>query len=257
MLSDRSYLGKFFRQYPLIRNLKNHVPIEQALARCMILVGIKPYKDDKGKTVFMSEIEKSVMIDFITRTYPSHVAPEIIKAFEMAVKREFRETDHDKLLNHYGTFSVEYVSRIMAVYNEQIRNETAAKELNVKPLYQEPMFNLYASYELGLFIKYDNLLKDGAFDWTVDDGRLYYDSLKELGVIQDTKEERVAFGMKARETTPRKKPKHLRDKAESDEDYNIRLKKVAKFLAFQSWIQEQAFEEVDLRSLISPMMKIK
>jgi hypothetical protein len=217
------------------------------ISRCCVLVGIPADRLPTG-------IAADVLIDFVTRTYPGHVAPEIIKAFEMAVNRQFHDVNYDELLKHYGTFSAEYLGRIMAVYNDQERSKVLALQQNIKPLYKEPVFDLVASYELGFFQKYDKLCNENTFEWNEVESRIYYDSLKTLNVLVDTKEQRSAFGLEARTITPKYKPTALQ-RPESDEDHNRRIVKVAKYLSFKNWIQEQAIELVDLRAVIIPLLK--
>lgn len=248
-----SYLVNLLKEYPKIRSLKNNTPIRQALLRCFVLVGISP-RVVGGKDVYFTKEEELVLMDFITKTYPGHVAPEIIKAFEMAINREFHDIDHDKLLAHYGKFSPEYLARIMNVYNEQERSRVLAASANVTPLYKEPEYDRIAGYEIGLFSKFDNFCQTGDFKWTQFEAAAYYTSLKELGLITDTKEERMQFGVQAREITPKKVRKSIFELPESDADYNRRVIRAGKYLSFENWIREHALNETDLRALITPLI---
>lgn len=245
-----NYLDQLFKDYPKIRALKNFVPIQQAIARCCVLVGIPNDNYPKG-------IELDVLIEHVCKQYPYHVAPEIVKAFEMAITRSFPNVDYSELLKHYGKFSPEFLSRIMTAYNENERSKVLALQTNQAPLYKEPAFDWIAGYELGLFQKFDKFVADGSFEWNEREGAMYYTSLKELGLLVDTQEQRQQFGAKARSITPRRKPKTLLDKPEPDEDYKIRLLKVAKSLAFRDWIQQHAFEETDIRALVIPELNKK
>lgn len=243
--SEVNFLTKLFKEYPKIKSLKNFVPLEQAIARCMVLVGIPQENYPKG-------IEKEVLIDHIVKQYPYHVAPEIIKAFEMAITRSFSDVDYDLLLKHYGKFSPEFLSRIMSFYNEQIRSKVLALQANQTPLYKEPAFDLIASYEIGLFQKFDKFVADNTFLFTDFQCALYFNELRKFGLIQYTKSQLGEFGQQARTITPRKKPARITDKPESDEDYNRRIIKAGKSIAFETWIKEQALEQTDLRALIIP-----
>ena len=244
--STDSFLSKILSGYPKIRELKNFVPIEQALARCFILVGIPASNYPKG-------VEKDVLIDHIIKYYPGYVSPEIIKAFEMAVNREFHDVDYDVLLKHYGTFSAEYLGRIMTVYTEQHRNEVLRLNANKKPLYKQPEFDRIASYELGFYKKFDNFVKTNEFDLPYFSAAYYYDQLREMELIESTKDERSAFGTKARERTPMKKD-NLGKPLESKQDHEYRIVQVAKSMMLHEWFKSEAMNETDIRLLISPLL---
>jgi hypothetical protein len=240
------FLTKILREYPKIRSLKNFVPIEQALARCFILVGIPAANYPKG-------VEKDVLIDHIVKSYPGYVSPEIITAFEKAVNREYSDVDYDVLLKHYGTFSAEYLGRIMTVYTEQHRNEVLRLNANKTPLYKQPEFDRIASFEIGFYQKFDKFVKNNEFEFPYISAAYYYDQLREMELIESTKEERAAFGAKARERTPMKKDK-IGKPLESKKDHEYRIIQVAKSLMLHEWFKSEAMNETDIRLLISPLL---
>lgn len=245
--SENSYLIKLFREYPKIRSLKNDIPIKQALARCWVLVGIAPDRYPKG-------IELTVLIDFVTKSYPGHVAPEIITAFEMAIKRQFSDVDYDKLLKHYGTFSCEYLGRIMAVYNDQHRAEVMRQHTNKQPNYKQPEFDKYAGWEMGFFSYYDKYRETGKFTMLVDSAAHHYDQLVEIELITSTKEERHEWGARARHLTPKLARKRIGDSEESEADHNKRIIKKAKALMLEDWFKSESFAGTDIRSLITALL---
>lgn len=244
-----NYLNKVLREYPKIRSLKNFVPIEQALARCFILVGIPAASYPKGD-------EKNVLIDHICKSYPGYVAPEIIKAFEMAVNREYHEVDYDVLLKHYGTFSAEYLGRIMTVYTDQHRNKILSLTANVTPLYKQPEFDELANYELGFFRKFDKFKETKEFDFIPVTAAFYYDQLKGMGLIDNSKDERQAFWDIIRERTSL-----LRDKRgkiiETTKDHNKRMITLTKSMMLHEWFKGEAMSDTDIRLLISPLLNRK
>lgn len=244
-----NYLSKILREYPKIRSLKNAVPIEQALARCFILVGIPAANYPKGP-------EKDVLIDHIVKSYPGYVSPEIIKAFEMAVNREYHDVDYDVLLKHYGTFSAEYLGRIMTVYTEQHRNKVLSLTANVTPMYKQPEFDRIANYEIGFYRKFDKFKSTKEFDFAPVTAAFYYDELREMGLIESTKEERQEYGALAKERTPMRKDKMGRP-TESKHEHERRIIAVAKSLMLHEWLKGEAMSDTDIRLLISPLLNRK
>lgn len=245
--STDSFLSKILREYPKIRTLKNFVPIEQALARCFILVGIPAANYPKG-------VEKDVLIDHIIKSYPGYVAPEIIKAFEMAVNREYHEVDYDVLLKHYGTFSAEYLGRIMTVYTEQHRNKILSLKANVTPMYKQPEFDRYANWELGFFSYYDKYKKTNVLSMLPESCAFHYDKLVEMGLIVNTKKERQAYWDEVKKNTPKLRGKRISDPIESDKDHQRRLIIKTKKAMLEDWFKSEAFNDTDIRALITPLI---
>lgn len=80
----------------------------------MILVGLRAqnYPDD---------IEKQILLNFITENYGGHTPAEIKLAFEMAITRKL-----DVEVNCYENFSVTYFVSIMEAYRAWAREQIKA-----------------------------------------------------------------------------------------------------------------------------------
>jgi hypothetical protein len=106
----------------IIANLPELEPLKQVLRYCMVLVGLREKNWPK-------DAEKSMLIDFIKRTYPGHTCSEIRLAFEMAIAGKLEVE-----VNHYENFSVLYVSSIMNAYRKWAKEAInhAVKEVPIE-----------------------------------------------------------------------------------------------------------------------------
>lgn len=194
-----------------------------------------------------------MLIDHILKYYPGYVAPEILKAFEMAVTRQYHDVDYDKLLNHYGKFNAEFLGRVMTVYTEQHRNKVLSLQSNVTPIYKQPEFDRFASWELGFFQKFDKFVKCGDFDFIPQTAAYYHDELKEMGIISTTKEERQAYGASAREITPLKRDQMGRI-IETTKEHERRIIAKAKSDILLDFFKGEKLSETNIRELITPLL---
>jgi len=225
-----------------IRELSTDEPIRKALAYAFVLIGL----DEKN---YPKDLEKKVLIDFVIGAYGGLVCDEIKTAFQMAVAHKFQDLD----VNCYQKFSPEYFGRVMASYYIW---RMAQLQKPQEITYTEPKFNMADYFEKCLFEPYDKLKAGGEYLYSDLDGWMFFDYLYKVGIrfIPDD-ETRELFMAEARRLTPKKERRKVFDKPESDEDHEKRIKKKAKSLAFKNWIEQQIFEEVDLRELITPKLK--
>jgi hypothetical protein len=87
-----------------IRKIQDDEPIKQSLRFVFLLIGLK------GDQI-PEEVEKAVLLKFIRENFANLNPEEIRIAFELALKGEF-EVD----LNHFGSFSSMYLSRVLKAY---------------------------------------------------------------------------------------------------------------------------------------------
>lgn len=233
-------IKNIIRQGVKIRELKNDNPIKEALAYVFVLVGLATDKQPKG-------IEKQVLIDFAIGAYGSFVAEEIKIAFKLALQGEFKDLD----TNCYQNFNCEYLGRVMACYFVWRQSKLANKS---EGDYKEPKLSDEQYYDRKLITPFENSLKGTDFPFT-DFDWIMYDNLYKLGVpIQPSDEERNAFKSEARRITPKKKREKMTEPEELKIDHEKRIMKVAKCMAFKSWIQEQQFNETHLRHMIGILL---
>lgn len=231
-IGSANNLRKILGSYPLIRDLKNPVPIEQALGYCFVLTGLKSDR-------YPTPIEKGVLVEFVRKYYPGLVAEEIKRAFDMACRGVFPDCE----TNHYQNFTCAYFGSIMSAYIDHRADELAQS----KPLkeWSQEEFDTLKDWNDRLFVPFEtNELKHSPLDY------LWYDRLYEIGIYCISKDEVKGYLDKAVEITPKKKRKHPHDAEETKDQYVERVKKTMKCLAFESWIQEQQFAETDIRKLI-------
>jgi len=87
----------------------NYMKVKQSVRKIMLMLGITSSVIDS-----MEEIEKQVLLDFITNEYGNHTTSEFELAFTKAIKRELEIDDP----RHFNNFSCEYVGRIMSAYRK-------------------------------------------------------------------------------------------------------------------------------------------
>lgn len=236
-------LSKLIKSDLQIRQLKNDVPLRQALAYCFVLVGL-------DKKNYPSDVEKTVLLDFVTGAYGGLVAEEIKIAFKMAVAHKFPDLD----INCYQKFSAEYFGRVMAAY--YIWRGNILKEQNSKQkTLPEVELNNLDYYERRLFQLYDHYCETN--EYLIDDHNapIIYDDLRNWNLINFSKEEREAFGAEARIRTPKKKRDKITEPEESKEDHDRRIIKAAKCISLKRWIEEQSFNETKLRDIITILIR--
>jgi hypothetical protein len=85
----------------------NDEQLKQPIRFAMTIVGLKPESAPEG-------LEKGVLLQFIRNNFPDFTSPEISFAFQKAMAREIPGLD----AKCYGTFSAEYVGRILGTYRD-------------------------------------------------------------------------------------------------------------------------------------------
>ena len=95
-----------------IRDYATNEELKQVLRYVFTLIGLRPEQ-------IPSELEKTVLINFITDNYGNYAPEEIRIAFELAIKKEF-----EAKTEHFGIFSSLYFANIMNSYQES-RNKVA------------------------------------------------------------------------------------------------------------------------------------
>lgn len=117
-ISKKTEIKKAISQEVKIRDLDNDEPIKQVLRYIFALVGLKPDQ-------IPGDIEKAVLLNFIRENFKGYSPNEFKIAFELALKGEFKTE-----LNHFGSFSALYMSRIIGDYFEYRRK--IVKEMNLE-----------------------------------------------------------------------------------------------------------------------------
>jgi len=236
-------LNKVIKSGLQIRQLKNDAPLREALAYCFVLVGL----DKKNYPV---EIEKKVLIDFVIGAYGGLIAEEIKTAFKMAVSKKFTDLD----VACYQKFSCEYFGRVMAEYYIW-RGNVLKQQFSGEKNLPEAKVNDLDYYERRLFQPYDHYCKTN--EYLIDDfnAPIIYNDLLNWNLITFSKEEKAIFGTEARLITPKKKREKPTEPEESKEDHDRRIVKVAKALTLKAWIEEQSFNETNLREIITVLIR--
>ena len=165
-ISKRQQVKNEIQASNKIRNLEGDEEIKQALRYVFTLIGLKADQ-------IPGDIEKAVLINYIKENMKAYTAAEIRIAFELAIKGDFTTE-----LNHYGSFSALYLSRIFNDYvehrrqiaaelrreedekarkqEEEYQNRPEVKEAHAKSFDQNviiPLFEEYQekkSFDLGL-----------------------------------------------------------------------------------------------------------
>jgi len=165
-ISKRQQVKNEIQSSNKIRNVESDEEIKQALRYVFTLIGLKADQ-------IPGEIEKVVLINYIKENMKAYTAAEIRIAFELAIKGDFTTE-----LNHYGSFSALYLSRIFNDYiehrrqiaaelrreedeearkkEEEYQNRPEVKEAHAKSFDQNviiPLFDQYKenkSFDLGL-----------------------------------------------------------------------------------------------------------
>lgn len=235
-------LAKAIKAGVKIRELKNDIPIAQALLYSYSLIGLKPEN-------FPTGTEQIILMDFVRGCYGGLIAEEIKEAFKMAVAHKFQDLD----VNCYQKFSPEYFGRVLACYYVW---RMAQLQKPQEITHVEPEFNKMEYYEKCLFIPFDKFVAGESYPYSELDGWMFFDDLYKMGIrfANEDPEMRELFMAEARLRVPKKERRKVFDPIESDEDHEKRIKKYAKHLAFRNWIEEKQFEETDLRQLVIPSL---
>lgn len=229
--SENTLIGKL-KQYPKIRELKNDMPIKQALVYCYNLIGLKEYP---------SQIEDQLLNNFIRQQYPELIAEEIKDAFDMAISRKI-EVD----VNCYGKFSPEYLGRIMSAYKQWRQREMTKPD-------HRPRHEKYKDeqdyLEKELFAPYQRMRQGEVVHFSPYQEWRLFNYLHNKGIIHVEDPEawrEKAFDDLIRERRKdRKKGSSIRYRPEEGSiDYRARQ------LYFRQWIQEKAFEEANMREIL-------
>lgn len=227
-------------KYPSLRNLKNDVPLEQALAYVFTLIGLpKPYP---------SGLEKTVLISFLKESYPSFIAPEIISAFKMAINRQLGNLDYDNLLNHYGNFNAKYMAGILNAYHENYRCKVLVPKTPPR-IESDPKHNDLIFYTQHIFIPYDKMCKGEGntfLSWAL---RRFYKELNPKGLFKEYVENKSyqQFLDQAKSEVERKR-EGIR--LESEIKWNERVIDRARELLVLDWLSIQAIEGADIRETV-------
>lgn len=224
---------------PLIRQMVNDVPIEQALSYCFIATGLK--QDN-----YPDKLQKPVLIQFIKDNYGGLLAEEIRRAFDMACKAQLKCE-----INHFQNFSCAYFGQVMNAYVENRAKELM--QIHAPSTFVEEKINLRDYYTKKLIEPYEQMLKDGIYPYDLIDGYMFYNRLYK--VIDATEDQRKVYRAEAEILTPKKLRKHRSDPEETKEQHENRIVKCAKHLAFKDWIQSKALEQFDLRAFMTPLIK--
>ena len=236
----------------LIRNLKNDVPINQALEYCFVLVGF-----DSNK---ISSIERATLIDFIKGCYQGYVAEEIKIAFKMAVARKITPLteDHDKWIAHYQQFSCEYFGRIISAYDKYRRGILSANSQVAKP--EPPQKNIEPNefWEGVLFAPYDEFCKTGIYTFQDFLAVKIFDWLVELkfNLVGNVDEAKKTL-REIRLATPKLKRQRMTDAQESEKDYNYRVNNIAKAMTLKEKLTKHRELKTDLRSIVLSRLNSK
>ena len=187
-ISKKEEIKDSIRNLEKIRHLDNEEPIKQALRYIFALIGLKADQ-------IPGDVEKIVLINFIKDNYQNNCPSELKIAFELAIKGEF-EAD----LNHYGSFSALYLSKIFNNYLDYRRNivlEMQREEEEIQKKKREEYENRPEVIEkrkkdfdknvlLALFNAYK---EDGILDTGLIPCSIVYKSLKERHGLFDLSQE--------------------------------------------------------------------
>jgi hypothetical protein len=208
-------LPEKIRIFPKIRELKNNVPIKEALAYVYSLVGITTLPDTTAS---------AIIHEFIREQYPDLVAEEIKDAFKMGVTRKLQVD-----MTHFNNFSCEFLGRVMSAYRswrqEELRRVSErTSSQKAAPLTKKEDLSWWNNQ---FFIPYDLYFKEGKY--TFRNESWVFMSLQIAGLIDSTKK--------------------VFDPEKDNSDDEIKLRK----LAFRKWVDGKVnalTSMEDLRTLI-------
>lgn len=218
-----------------IREITEDIEIRKALIYVYALIGLRPEH-------YPTPSEDALLFKVIRDKYAGYTLDEIKTAFMMAVCRELSE---DLNIDHFQMFTAEYLGRVMAAYKVH-RLEVAKKMNSSQTKYQEPKIDTLEYLNKFLIEPYDKMMQGGPYPFSEMDGYLLYNRLSKL--IGYDEEQRQGFKDSARASL-------VKDRTESDENFERRIIQKAKHLAFKSWIEEKIFDEFDLREFINSKLK--
>jgi hypothetical protein len=219
---------------PLIRDLKNTVPLEQVLPVIFAKMGLKPENWPSPNSQFN---EWQLLIDHIKTNYRTIRVEEIKIAFEYALKGKF-EVD----TQHYQNFSCEYFSRIVNAYLKY----KAPFSRQTKQL-PEPPKNDQVIKNLELLIKiYGEWTADYPFksyhEW------IFYADLEHIGVeVMGLDQKKKLFAQISEEL-----PKKFQ---ESNEKFKSRVRIECQKQAFRIWIEDKKSKNIDISKEINEKNK--
>lgn len=174
-----------------IRDLENDEPIKQALRYVFTLIGLR---SDQIPT----EIEKTVLINFIRGNLKNYAPEEIKIAFELALNGKFEVE-----LNHFGRFSALYLTTVFAAY-QKYRSKIAAdlsrktiesQKNNLEQRSKDPEFQKETDRlfdENVLKPLFDNFCKIGKLNFEITPANVIFGVLRRRYGLQNVSEGKKA-----------------------------------------------------------------
>lgn len=219
---------------PLIRDLKNTVPLEQTLAWAYAKTGLKvdnwPSKDPSFN-------EHQLLINHIKDNYRTLRVEEIKIAFEMALNGRLKVDTQ-----HYQNFSCEYFSRIVNSYQEW--KIPFSRQTKPKPqLTEQDQVKKNLELLLKLYLQWT-----GEYPFKDYHEWIFFRDLEYSGLELMTLEEKKQLFAKVKEELP----KRLR---EPEDNWLIRVKMECQKRGFKQWITEQKQNNTNLEQLIKDKLK--
>ncbi len=211
------------------------------------------------------DVEKIVLINFIKDNYQNNCPSELKIAFELAIKGEF-EAD----LNHYGSFSALYLSKIFNNYLDYRRNiilEMQREEEEIQKKKREEYENRPEVIEkrkkdfdknvlLALFNAYK---EDGILDTGLIPCSIVYKSLKERhGLFDLSQEEKQKILNEAKRATEREVNHRLtRYGSRQDDDFRRLVKNALKFEETKKQMKTKKVHFIAIKYLFDSIIKEK
>tara|TARA_Y100000361_G_C11162000_1_gene348065 strand:+ start:442 stop:1296 length:855 start_codon:yes stop_codon:yes gene_type:complete len=257
-ISKKEEIKDSIRNLEKIRHLDNEEPIKQALRYIFALIGLKADQ-------IPGDVEKIVLINFIKDNYQNNCPSELKIAFELAIKGEF-EAD----LNHYGSFSALYLSKIFNNYLDYRRNivlEMQREEEEIQKKKREEYENRPEVIEkrkkdfdknvlLALFNAYK---EDGILDTGLIPCSIVYKSLKERhGLFDLSQEEKQKILNEAKRATEREVNHRLtRYGSRQDDDFRRLVKNALKFEETKKQMKTKKVHFIAIKYLFDSIIKEK
>ena len=214
------------RKLPMIRDLKNSVPLEQTLPIVFAKMGLKPdnwpSKDPKFN-------EWQLLLDHIKTNYRTIRVEEIKIAFEYALKGKI-EVD----TQHYQNFSCEYFSRIMNAYLKYKVPFSRQTERLPKPKPEEESKKVLKHF----LTSYQRMLDGGDYQFNRMEW-LYFQELEKAGIEIISNEDKKKLYQEVKEEL---KP----DFREAPENYEYRVKKECRKRSFKDWVLNNVINETKI-----------
>lgn len=168
---------------PKIYSLENDEPIKMMLKYIFTMVGLQNIP---------SKEEFFVLVNYVKSNYSVYSVEEIKISFELAISKQIvAET------NHYGIFSCTYFSNIMGAYSEyreRIAKEYLADQQRERNKPKEPTKEQIIKLKKDFFNQvlaplFEKYKANKKLEFGLTPIRIVYESLKEHGVIELTKDE--------------------------------------------------------------------